>query len=381
MRNSLKEYRAHYFYEVAQSIPKTNLQFVIVTHVLPDRPELLEVIASIAPIALVIAIPYSLDPVICEQLSKNYTMLALSLEEMTNPDCLYDQVFPKLNLNTQTIILEIGGYFAPIVDKLNQALNGHLIGVIEDTETGHRQYERLNSLPCPVISVARSTLKETEDFLVGNSCLFSTERLVREAGFLLDGKQALILGFGKVGRGLAHALHRKVCRVHVYDINPTRRILALSEGFPVPAMENALQKADLIFGATGNYCLSNGDFEQIKKGALLISCSSKKIEFDLDYLNSHYKKTEIFENYAKYSNEKQHFYLLAEGTPVNFLDKGVIGPVLGLVQGEIIFAIKDIIKLQGNPGMYEVDESDRLTLATKWLTHFADPVSGSYRNG
>ncbi len=55
-------------------------------------------------------------------------------------------------------------------------------------------------------------LKETEDFLVGSSCLFSTGRLLREAGFLIDGKQALILGFGKVGRGLAHALLRRVRR-------------------------------------------------------------------------------------------------------------------------------------------------------------------------
>ena len=70
-----------------------------------------------------------------------------------------------------------------------------------------------------------------------------------------------------------------------------------------------------------------------------------------------------------------------EGTPINFLDNAVIGPILTLVQSEIIFAIKSVLGLQGKPGIYGVAESERQALAEKWLGHFTDQTSGSYHNG
>ncbi len=60
---------------------------------------------------------------------------------------------------------------------------------------------------------------------------------------------------------------------------------------------------------------------------------------------------------------------------------GIIGPVLALVQAEIIFSIKTLMDLEGKPGLYEVGSEDRRMLADLWLNHFLDPVSGSYLNG
>jgi adenosylhomocysteinase len=380
MINSIKKLREQYFKEIAKTINPINAQFVIVTHILSDRPELLSAIEMLAPIALVISIPYSEDKHTLSQLSNKYKILTLTLEEMNCADYLYEQVLIDIDISIPLIILEIGGYFAPFIDRLQRKLGNKLLGVVEDTETGHRQYQQLSSLVCPIVSVARSTLKETEDFLVGNSCLFSTERLIRDSGFLIDGKQALILGFGKVGRGLAHALLRRVCHVYVYDINPIRRILALSEGFQIPERDVALQKSDLIFGATGNYSLKNSDFKNIKKGALLVSCSSKKNEFNLEYLEKKYKKKKYLKNYTKYSCQENYFYLLAEGLPINFLDGAVIGPILALVQSEIIIGIKEILALAGSHGIYEIKMLDKIELAKRWLNHFIDPISGGYLN-
>ena len=71
----------------------------------------------------------------------------------------------------------------------------------------------------------------------------------------IEGKKALVLGFGKIGRGLAYALHRRSCLVSVYDTNPIRRIQALSEGFNITEKILGLGENDLIFGATGNYSI------------------------------------------------------------------------------------------------------------------------------
>lgn len=63
--------------------------------------------------------------------------------------------------------MEIGGYFAPVLQDLRTEFAQDFLGVVEDTEIGHRRYQEAQPLPCPVVSVARSTLKAAEDSLVG----------------------------------------------------------------------------------------------------------------------------------------------------------------------------------------------------------------------
>jgi len=71
--------------------------------------------------------------------------------------------------------------------------------------------------------VARSPLKDPEDFLVGQSVVFSTEALMRGRGDILHGRPALVIGFGKLGSSIARLLHAKGVQVTVYDIDPIRR--------------------------------------------------------------------------------------------------------------------------------------------------------------
>jgi adenosylhomocysteinase len=106
---------------------------------------------------------------------------------------------------------EIGGYFAPFLNAIYAEMGGSIAGCVEDTQNGHVRYEQAKPLPCPVISVARSTLKEGEDTLVGPSCYFSVDRLMRTLGVLLAPRRALIIGYGKVGRGMAFALQDNGC--------------------------------------------------------------------------------------------------------------------------------------------------------------------------
>ena len=78
-------------------------------------------------------------------------------------------------------------------------MKAKLIGVVEDTENGHKRYEQIAFPPCPVLSVARSPLKEPEDFLVGHAIVFSAEALIRQSGVVMVNKRALVIGYGKIG--------------------------------------------------------------------------------------------------------------------------------------------------------------------------------------
>lgn len=382
MKAVLTDLRRDYFFDISRAIDKVNAQCVILTHLLDDRPELLSAIEKIAPISLIIGLPYSIHKPTFDQLNKHYHCVAPSLEKLYSENYLSNIVNNFVDPSIPLIIIEIGGYFASLLAKNPLPFNAKVLGVIEDTEAGHRAYEKVAcQLPCPVISVARSNLKETEDFLVGASCVFSTENLLRQSGFPIEGKHSLILGFGKVGRGLAHALLRSHCPVAVYDNNPIKRINALSEGFQAPDKHNALSDAEIIYGATGNLSIQKEEFALIRQGAVLVSCSSKDIEFDLNYLEKYYTKSLIFNYLSCFTNEQKFFYLAADGQPVNFLDGAVIGPILALVQSEILISIEHIMALQGQKGIFETNFDTRIFLASKWLHHFCDDRSGRYRLG
>lgn len=383
MKDFLTKLRMDYFKSVAQLVPPFNGQFIILTHLLEDRAELLSTINSIAPIALVVAIPYSLHLPSLKHLTKQYKIVTPTLVQLYDAQYLKKLISNHLSISTPTIILEIGGYFAKVLQSFNSTLENKLTGIIEDTESGHEEYEQISrSLHYPVVSIARSSLKTNEDFLVGASCVHSAEKLFRKAGFLLDSKTALVFGFGKVGRGVAHALAKRHYHVMIYDVKPNCRINALSEGFYIPNRKTALQNADIIYGATGTCSITEKDFAKLKNGVTLISCGSKDTEFDVAVLKKDYTKTNVFEDLDCYRKKEKSIYLAAAGTPINFIDGAIIGPVLALTQAEIILAIKDVISLHhsGKVGIFETNKETKNLLATKWLEYFLDSATGSYRH-
>jgi len=373
MRGYLSNLRNQFFQEVRQLVPRFDGELIVLTHLLDDRPEFLEALHAIAPIALVIAIPYSTDPAVLAELKKHYRVAIPTLAELYDKDYLCDTVAGAVS-KPSTIILEIGGYFAKALSQLRERLGEGLVGVVEDTETGFKAYQRTPDLPCPVISIARSQLKKPEDHLIGSSCLFSIEKILREIGFLVHGHQYLVIGFGKIGNGLARGLSYRGCQMAVFDIDPLARVNALSEGYRIPDKIQALKEAHVIFGATGNGAVQGDDFRHLRDGCLLVSCSSKDIEFDMTYLKKHYAKKSVAEHIDCYVGFGKKIYLAANGRPINFIDGACIGPVLALIQAEIIYSIKSLLELQYSPGLYETETENNKFLAEIWLKYFKDPA-------
>jgi len=366
----LRSIREAYFEEITRMIPEYGGHLIVLTHALPDRPEFLSALGKVLPISMVIAVPYSIDNQSLEVIKKKYHVVQPSLHQLSSKTYLQNAL-SKVVHNEPFAIVEIGGYFAPVVGHLREKYEELFLGVVEDTEAGCRRYESISPPVCPVVSVARSTLKQPEDALVGPSCLFSTEKILRETGFPLSAMTALVLGYGKIGKSVARALVSRNLPTIVYDHDPTKRILALAEGFAIPARKEALKNADIIFGATGNMSLSSKDLPLLKNGTILISCSSKEQEFDLVTLKAKYKRHQVAPNLDRFENEGQVVLLLAHGQPVNFVDNAVIGPVLALVQSEIIVALRRLQEVRCQKGIFEVAEETRRELARVWIKYFS----------
>jgi adenosylhomocysteinase len=356
------------------------MRSLAVTHLLGDRPYFLEALNRVAPIAGVLAKPKSIDSGAFRRASDRFRVSIADRKKLATKVGIDDLLKTAGIDGGPTIAIDIGGYFAPGLPHL--ATGSSLVGVIEDTENGQQKYEAQagSGFPCPVISVARSPLKNAEDYLVGHSVVFSTEALMRSRGDVLQGRSACVIGYGKIGRSIAQLLRSHGLQIAVHDIDPVSLTEAHAHGFAVHSdLTGALSGAGIIMCATGNLALRQESFSQVEPGAYVVSVTSSDDELDLAPLKQSYERNRIGSDIVRYRrlderrSEAHFFFVLNNGEAVNFLHGAVVGPAIHLVQAEIVLAAARLCG--GIPidlgKIAEVSADDRATIARIWLKYFA----------
>ena len=132
------------------------------------------------------------------------------------------------------------------------ATGGRLEGVrggIEATGTGIKRLWGLD-LSYPVFNWDEVKIKQGlhNRHLVG---LMAANTFLNVTGLSLYGKRVLVVGYGPVGRGAADAARSFGAVVEVCDLAPAARLAAAHLGFPTPALEEAIPRADVVITATG----------------------------------------------------------------------------------------------------------------------------------
>ena len=127
---------------------------------------------------MVISIPYSNDQSTYIKLKDKYKIINPTIEELSNHGFLKKVLYESIVSSRSVVILEIGGFFAKVAEDISLKLGDRLLGIVEDIEHGHRQYEKyIQKIACPVVSVARSNssylknLREKKDHLHGKGGL------------------------------------------------------------------------------------------------------------------------------------------------------------------------------------------------------------------
>ncbi|MCD9193356.1 adenosylhomocysteinase [Streptomyces albireticuli] len=346
------------------------ISLLVITHLLAERPTFLHALARTSTIAAVLPKPRSVNRQALLEVRRTYAVHDLSRATFTDPARALEYL-EKTVPGQDVVLLDIGGYFAPAITTLAEKFSGHILGIVEDTENGHQRYEALEELPCPVLSVARSPLKHCEDHLVGRSIVFSTDALVRTRGDILTSRGACVIGFGKIGRSIAHTLRAHDLRVTVFDSDPVKRVQARSQGFRTPSScTEAIRDAELVLCATGNLALRQGHFEALRNGAYVASVTSSEDELELDTLDGLYQRAPVGDHLTRYEVTGHYFYVLAEGGAVNFVHGAAVGSYIHLVQAEILAATAALSRGRYDPGLHEVPSAVRQTIAQVWLDHF-----------
>lgn len=360
-----------FFRQITSQFPADDaITTFVITHVLPERPAFLRAMAELSTLGAVLPKPRSIHQPTLDVVRRTFPVHELTRERFTDNTQALDYLEDTAG-GQDVVLVDIGGYFAASLDTLVGKFSGRILGVVEDTENGHRRYATLNSLPCPVVSVARSPLKDCEDHLVGRSIVFSAEALVRSRGDIITSRNASVIGFGKIGRAIAQTLRAQDLRVTVYDSNPVRRVQAHSLGFRTSASTaEAVCDAELVLCATGNLALRQGDFAALPNGAYLGSVTSSEDELELDSLHDLYRRTPVSTQLTRYEAAGHYFYVLADGGAVNFVHGAAVGAYIHLVQAEILAATAALSHIRFPPGLHEMTAVDRDAIARAWLYHF-----------
>lgn len=157
-------------------------------------------------------------------------------------------------------------------------------GVTEETTTGvHRLYqmEKEGRLPFPAINVNDSVTKSKFDNLYG--CRESLmDGIKRATDVMIAGKTALVLGYGDVGKGCAHAFRGLGAMVWVTEIDPICALQATMEGYRVVTMDYAADKADIFVTATGNVdVITHDHMVRMKHNAIVCNIGHFDSEIDV----------------------------------------------------------------------------------------------------
>lgn len=157
-------------------------------------------------------------------------------------------------------------------------------GVSEETTTGvHRLYERqkTGTLLFPAINVNDSVTKSKFDNIYG--CRHSLpDGIMRATDVMIAGKTVVILGYGDVGKGCAHAMKAAGARVVVTEIDPICALQACMEGYTVTVLEDVVKTADIFVTATGNRdIIMTHHMEKMKNNAIVGNIGHFDNEIDM----------------------------------------------------------------------------------------------------
>ncbi len=358
--------------------PEAKARSVLITHVLDTAVPYIQAVHRVFPVVRVVAIPYSASPTAVKTLRDagfDVTVPASIPDTFAESE---KQTIAALSESTEPLLVqEVGGYLAKASEKL--AAYAHFLGVVEDTNNGHWLYESTGPHPIPVLSMAQSPLKAVEDSIIGDAVVFSIERVLREEfAAICQGLRAGVIGFGKIGRSSAVALKGREAVVSIYDINPAKDMAAKVEGFFPRPLHDLLPECDLVVGCTGQTSIRLVDMPFIKNGAILASASSKAVEFAL----SDFEKECVVEKFSdliwRYTQRNgRHFYVLLQGTPVNFRDASILGTILDMIYCELFVCMREVALKKAPLGLSKSLPPVQDEVAKAWMRAHSDDFSNA----
>jgi adenosylhomocysteinase len=221
-----------------------------------------------------------------------------------------------------TMTMDDGADLVTMVLKERRDLLPGVIGGTEETTTGVirlKSMEQEGVLEYPIVAVNDADTKHLFDnrYGTGQSTL---DGIVRATNILLAGSRFVVCGYGWVGRGVALRARGAGARVIVTEVDPTRALEAVMDGFEVMPMAEAAKIGQVFVTVTGNKgILRKEHFQAMPDGAIVCNSGHFNVEIDIPALKSLSRSQRSVKPFVdEYAlRDGRRVYLLGEGRLIN----------------------------------------------------------------
>ena len=232
-------------------------------------------------------------------------------------DTYYNHILAAIDHKPQVTMDDGADLVTTLHTKRKDALDG-VIGGTEETTTGVirlRAMAKEGILRFPIIAVNDANTKHLFDNRYGTG-QSTIDGIIRATNYLLAGSRFVVAGYGWCGRGLANRARGAGAEVIVTEVDPTKALEAVMDGFRVMSMLEAAKLGDIFCTVTGNKnVLGREHFELLKDGAIIANSGHFNVEIDIPTL----------EKMASSKRTTRHFveeYSLKDGRKINLLGEG-----------------------------------------------------------
>src|SRR5246500_1455803 len=273
-----------------------------------------------ADVVLCASNPLSTQDDVAASLVRDYNISTFAIKGEDN-DSYYSHILSALDHKPHMTMDDGADLVTIALTKRQDVVEGIIAGT-EETTTGVirlRAMAKDGALRYPIIAVNDAETKHMFDNRYGTG-QSTIDGVIRCTNVLIAGSKFVIAGYGWCGRGLASRAKGMGADVIVTEIDPTKALEAVMDGFRVMSMVEAAKIGDIFVTVTGNKnVIAKEHFEVMKNGAVVANSGHFNVEIDipaLERLASSKRATRDFvDEYALKDGRK--IYLLGEGRLIN----------------------------------------------------------------
>jgi adenosylhomocysteinase len=269
-----------------------------------------------ADVALCASNPLSTQDDVAASLVRDYNIPVFAIKGEDN-DSYYSHIMAAVDHKPQ-FTMDDGADLVSVLHTKRTAELENVIGGTEETTTGVirlRAMAKEGVLRYPIVAVNDADTKHLFDNRYGTG-QSTIDGIIRATNFLLAGSKFVVAGYGWCGRGLASRARGAGAEVIITEIDPTKALEAVMDGFRVMSMEEAAKIGDVFCTVTGNKnVLAKQHFALMKDGAIISNSGHFNVEIDipsLEKLSSSKRTTRTFVDE----------YTMKDGRRINLLGEG-----------------------------------------------------------
>jgi adenosylhomocysteinase len=344
--------------------PFAGMRLVACSHVTTETAHLaIAMKAGGADAILIASNPLSTQDDVAASLVADYGIPVFAIKGEDN-DTYHRHIEIALDHRPNLIIDDGCDVVATLVQTRQHQL-AELIGSTEETTTGIVRLQAMlkaGVLTFPAVNVNDADTKHFFDnrYGTGQSTL---DGIIRATNILLAGKTIVVAGYGWCGKGTAMRASGMGANVIVTEIDATKAIEAVMDGYRVMPMAEAAKVGDIFITVTGNkHVIRDEHFDVMKDGAMVCNSGHFDLEIDLEALKNKSSEVKTVRNFTQEYCLKsgKSVVVIGEGRLVNLAAaEGHPSAVMDMSFANQAMACEFLVKNKGSlaAGIHSIPEA------------------------